>query len=143
MRPLGNDTIIDIERPKALAIAYERQLVRLAHNKAPQSINLCGSLAMFLVSNDEFDTAVAQRCAQLHVPAPQSERDALIAATALVHGMTVVTRNTADFETTGVALHDPWKVRQGRAVARTQKLIYARRLKISIAGAVRGNIEFI
>ena len=56
------------------------------------------------------DTAVAQRCAQLHVPDPQSERDAFIAATALVHGMTVVTRNTTDFETTGVALLDPWKV---------------------------------
>ncbi|MCB1908193.1 MAG: type II toxin-antitoxin system VapC family toxin [Rhodocyclaceae bacterium] len=54
------------------------------------------------------DTSIAQRCAQLHVPDPRSERDALIAATALVHGMTVVTRNVADFEPTGVALHDPW-----------------------------------
>ena len=41
------------------------------------------------------DTAVAQRCARLHVPDRRSERDALIAATALVHGMTVVTRNVA------------------------------------------------
>jgi toxin FitB len=39
------------------------------------------------------DTAVAQRCARLHVPDRRSERDALIAATALVHGMAVVTRN--------------------------------------------------
>ena len=54
------------------------------------------------------DTAVAQRCAALHVPDPRSDRDALIAATALVHGMTVVTRNTADFEETGVALVNPW-----------------------------------
>ena len=54
------------------------------------------------------DTAVAQRCARLHVPDKRDERDALIAATALVHGMTVVTRNVADFEPTGVALHDPW-----------------------------------
>ena|ERR1700741_1067689 len=38
------------------------------------------------------DTAVAQRCASLHVPNPRSDREALIAATALVHGMTVVTR---------------------------------------------------
>lgn len=44
------------------------------------------------------DTAVAQRCARLHVPDKRGERDALIAATALVHGMTVVTRNVADFE---------------------------------------------
>jgi predicted nucleic acid-binding protein len=54
------------------------------------------------------DTAVAQRCARLHVPDPRAERDALIAATALVHGMTVVTRNAADFEATGVPLLNPW-----------------------------------
>jgi predicted nucleic acid-binding protein len=54
------------------------------------------------------DTSVAQRCARLHVPDPRSERDALIAATALVHSLTVVTRNTADFEPTGVALLNPW-----------------------------------
>ena len=58
------------------------------------------------------DTAVAQRCARLHVPDKRSERDALIAATALVHGMTVVTRNTADFVLTGVSLIDPWQVSQ-------------------------------
>jgi predicted nucleic acid-binding protein len=58
------------------------------------------------------DTVVAQRCAQLHVPDKRSERDALIAATALVHGMTVVTRNTADFVPTGVSLIDPWQVSQ-------------------------------
>jgi predicted nucleic acid-binding protein len=54
------------------------------------------------------DTAVAQRCAQLHVPDPRAERDALIAASALVHGLTVVTRNIADFKATGVALINPW-----------------------------------
>ena len=55
------------------------------------------------------DTAVAQRCARLHVPDKHGERDALIAATALVHGMTVVTRNVADFTTTGVAIVNPWE----------------------------------
>ena len=54
------------------------------------------------------DTAVALRCARLHVPDPRAERDALIAATALVHGLTVVTRNTADFAATGVPLLNPW-----------------------------------
>ncbi|QAU48627.1 type II toxin-antitoxin system VapC family toxin [Bradyrhizobium guangzhouense] len=54
------------------------------------------------------DTAVAQRCAQLHVHNPRAERDALIAATALVHGLTVVTRNVGDFEPTGVQLLNPW-----------------------------------
>lgn len=55
------------------------------------------------------DTVVALRCARLHVPDRQSERDALIAATALVHGMSVVTRNVADFEPTGVGLVNPWE----------------------------------
>ena len=54
------------------------------------------------------DTAVAQRCASLHVPDPRAERDTLIAATALVHGKTVVTRNVADFEPTGVPILNPW-----------------------------------
>ena len=55
-----------------------------------------------------FDTAVAQRCARLHVPDPRAERDAMIAATALVHGMTVVTRNVADFQSTAVPILNPW-----------------------------------
>jgi predicted nucleic acid-binding protein len=56
------------------------------------------------------DTAVAQRCARLHIPDRRGERDALIAATALVHGMTVVTRNVVDFKPTGVALINPWEL---------------------------------
>jgi|SRR5690625_2300828 len=56
------------------------------------------------------DTAVAQRCAKLHVPDKCGERDALIAATALVHGMTVVTRNVADFTPAGVPTLNPWDV---------------------------------
>jgi predicted nucleic acid-binding protein len=54
------------------------------------------------------DTGVAQRCARLHVPSPRAERDALIAATAMVHGLTVVTRNVTDFEPMGVPLLNPW-----------------------------------
>jgi predicted nucleic acid-binding protein len=58
------------------------------------------------------DTAVAQRCARLHVPDPRAERDALIAATALVHGLTVVTRDVTDFSPMGVALINPWEPQQ-------------------------------
>lgn len=54
------------------------------------------------------DIAVAQRCAKLHVPNKKPERDAIIAATALVHGMTVVTRNVSDFKQTGVEILNPW-----------------------------------
>lgn len=59
------------------------------------------------------DDAIARRCASLHVPDPRPERDALIAATALVHGLTVVTRNVADFEPMGVALLNPWLAPSG------------------------------
>lgn len=51
---------------------------------------------------------VALQCASLHVPDPKSERDAWIAATAIVHDLTVVTRNTRDFAGTGVKLLNPW-----------------------------------
>lgn len=64
------------------------------------------------------DTAVAQRCARLHVPDKRGERDALIAATALTHGMAVVTRNVADFKSTGVAIVNPWEALP-KTVART------------------------
>ncbi|HEY1746614.1 MAG TPA: type II toxin-antitoxin system VapC family toxin [Xanthobacteraceae bacterium] len=54
------------------------------------------------------DSTIALRCARLHVPDPRSERDALIAATALVHGMTVVTRNVSDFAAMGANLLNSW-----------------------------------
>ncbi len=56
------------------------------------------------------DSAVAVRCAALHVPNPVAERDALIAATALVHNMTIVTRNARDFEPTKASLINPWEI---------------------------------
>jgi toxin FitB len=58
----------------------------------------------------DIDAAIARRCAALHVPDTRPERDALIAATALVHGLTVVTRNTADFAPMGVPVLNPWMV---------------------------------
>lgn len=54
------------------------------------------------------DLSVARRCASLHVPNPKSERDAMIAATAIQHSMTIVTRNVTDFEHSGVKVFDPW-----------------------------------
>ena len=55
------------------------------------------------------DTVVMRRCALLHVPDPKPYRDSLIAATALVHRLTVVTRNRADFEPMAVAVLNPWE----------------------------------
>lgn len=55
------------------------------------------------------DAQVSLHCAPLHVPDPRPEIDAMIAATALVHGMTVVTRNMSDFEPMGVTVLNPWQ----------------------------------
>jgi predicted nucleic acid-binding protein len=55
------------------------------------------------------DAAVARRCAALQVPQRRPERSALIAATALVHGLTVVSRNPADFEPMGIVVINPWQ----------------------------------
>lgn len=59
------------------------------------------------------DTAVARRSAALPVPDPRPVRDSLIAATALVHGLAVVTRNVADFAPTGAEIIDPWRAPDG------------------------------
>ena len=55
------------------------------------------------------DTEIAQRAAALHMPTRISELDAFIAATALVHQMTVVTRNVSHFAPTGVRTLNPWQ----------------------------------
>ncbi|MBM5825425.1 MAG: type II toxin-antitoxin system VapC family toxin [Cyanobacteria bacterium M_surface_10_m2_119] len=55
------------------------------------------------------DEAVARCSAALHVPDPRPLRDGLIAATALVHAMVVVTRNVGDFLPTGVDVLNPWR----------------------------------
>lgn len=57
------------------------------------------------------DTAIALRCARLRVPNTTSERDAWIAATGLVHDLTIVTRTMINFSGTGVTLVDPWTYR--------------------------------
>jgi len=54
------------------------------------------------------DAAVASIAARMHIPDPRPERDAFIAATALHHNLTVVTRNVEDFAPLGVRVFDPW-----------------------------------
>lgn len=68
---------------KGVSEAFEGRILAFTHNTAPV-------------------------CAALHVPNPCSERDAMIAAMALEHKFTIVTRNVSDFQKTGVPLINPW-----------------------------------
>lgn len=88
-------------------------ILRLARRDSAQAERLRSWLDLQVLTTFEgrilaVDLPVARRCSQLLVPDPKADRDAIIAATAHVHGLTVVTRNTADFQATGVALLDPW-----------------------------------
>ena len=69
---------------------------------------LTGVRATFAGRILPFIDNTATLCAAMHVPNPRSDRDAMIAATALEHGMTVVTRNVADFAGTGVRIINPF-----------------------------------
>ena len=65
------------------------------------------------------DTAVMERWAELQIATQKAGRrlplmDSLLAATALTHSLTLVTRNLADFKAAGVPLLDPWTSDGGR-----------------------------
>ena len=85
---------------------------RIERRDAPQGALLRAWLERVLVAFEgrilPFDTAVARQCAALHVPDPRPDRDAIIAAIARVHRLTLATRNVGDFAGMGVKLVDPW-----------------------------------
>lgn len=93
-------------------LELEMGIQALERRSPPQGSALCiwltGVRAAFVGRILPFTDNTAPVCASLHIPDPCSARDAMIAATAIEHRFTVVTRNTGDFATTGVALVNPW-----------------------------------
>ena len=93
-------------------LELEKGVLALERKTPPQGSALrawlTGVRATFAGRILPFTDKTAMLCAAMHVPNPRSDRDAMIAATALEHGMTVVTRNVADFTGTGVQLINPF-----------------------------------
>jgi predicted nucleic acid-binding protein len=94
-------------------LELEQGILQLERRTPPQGASLRVWFdAVRLVFKDRvlpFTAEVAMRCAPMHVPDKKEYRDSMIAATAAVHGFKLVTRNTADFASTGVQLINPWK----------------------------------
>lgn len=101
---LSSITVFEIERGIGLMARRDAEQANSLRQWFEEHILTTFDSRIFAI-----DAAVAVRCAKLHIPDPQSDRDSFIAATALVHGMTIVTRNTKDFEKTGVPLINPWR----------------------------------
>ena len=97
-------TVLEIEHGTLLVGRRDRQQEAILRNWFQTSV-----LDAFAERILPIDTSIAQRCAALHVPDRRPERDAMIAATALVRGMTIVTRNEQDFRGVGAAVMNPWR----------------------------------
>jgi predicted nucleic acid-binding protein len=97
-------TILELER--GILSIQRRDIEQGARLRAWMDSRVRPEFAQRIIAIDE---AIATRCAHLHIPDRRNEADALIAATAVVHGLVVVTRNIQDFQGTGVVLVDPWR----------------------------------
>jgi len=97
------------------AMELEVGVLRIERRDARQGATLRTWLDSLLPNFDgrilNVDMRTALRCARLHVPDRRPDRDALIAATAMAHGLTIATRNTSDFAPMGVAFINPWAPR--------------------------------
>ena len=96
-------TVLELER--GILLVERRDAMQAAVLRRWLEREILTPLADRILS---IDTAIARRCANLHIPDPRPERDALIAATAQTLGLTVVTRNVGDFEPMGVTVINPW-----------------------------------
>ncbi|TDK29845.1 type II toxin-antitoxin system VapC family toxin [Rhizobium deserti] len=97
-------TILELER--GILSIHRRDIEQGSRLRGWMDSRVRPEFAERIISINE---AIATRCAHLHIPDRRNEADALIAATAIVHGLAVVTRNIQDFQRTGVVLVDPWR----------------------------------
>jgi toxin FitB len=97
-------TILELER--GILSIRRRDIDQGSRLRAWMDSRVRPEFAERIISIDEM---IATRCAHLHIPDRRNEADALIAATAIVHGLVVVTRNIQDFQGTGAVLVDPWR----------------------------------
>ena len=108
----SSQNIADSRISAITILEIEIGVLRLARKNPKGAIPLRNWVEQTLRDFDQrilpMDATVALRCAALHVPNLRPERDAWIAATALVHDLTIVTRNVRDFVGTGVRLINPW-----------------------------------
>jgi len=93
-------------------LELEKGVMLLERRTPPQGSALRAWLGAMVRAFDgrvlPFTGNTAAICAALHIPDPRPERDAMIAASAMEHRMTLVTRNTSDFAAMGLQLLDPF-----------------------------------
>lgn len=112
---IGEQVIADLAISAITLMELDVGVLRKERKDPPQGAHLRQWLdetvvPMFAGRVLPVDADVAFVTSRLHVPDPMPDMDAMIAATALTHGLTLVTRNVADMERTGVTLLDPWTV---------------------------------
>lgn len=104
---LAISVVVLLEIERGVRLLERRDPTAGAHLRTWLSTDIPAAFAESILAIDE---RIARQAARLHVPDPMPEMDALIAATALVHDLTLVTHNTRDFQRAGVALLDSWEL---------------------------------
>ena len=99
---LSSITILELETGILLKERNDKKQGRVLRQWLEQQVltAFCGRVL-------GFDQQIALQCAKFHIPNPRSYRDSMIAATAYIHNMTVVTRNIEDFSDMGITLINP------------------------------------
>ncbi|RYX97754.1 MAG: type II toxin-antitoxin system VapC family toxin [Comamonadaceae bacterium] len=94
------------------SLELERDVQRMERKDAAQGMILRNWLETILAAFAgrilPFTHNTALLCAPMHVPDPRPLGDSMIAATAMEHGFTLVTRNVMDFDIPGVKVFNPW-----------------------------------